>query len=281
MQTIQKWFAKYSVWTHLVAFAAFLVGAFNYLPQFHALVLQVYGLIPGYAQSAVLTGIALYAWYRKGEPTSGPPISSSSTLPVLMLCALLVTGTLPMAGCSGATVAQDIVNWTPALQGAVATVDTTASLLAPLDAPIFAAATVGFDAASNALVTQAKAYLANPSAGVLATIQSQIVTFQQQVNASLLTAAKITDSASQKHALAAIQGVATIVSAMLALVQSISSKAAVAQMAHDSPIKLAAVKPYLDADRAVELVAAHYQEPASFAALQVANGWGNLYLAGF
>ena len=122
--------------------------------------------------------------------------------------------------------AQDIVNWTPALQSAVATVDSTAALLAPADAPVFAAATVGFDAASNLLVAQAKAYLANPTAGVLAQLQTQVVTFQQQVNAALLQAAKIVNPASQQHALAAIQAVATVVSAILALVQSVSSKAA-------------------------------------------------------
>ena len=60
--------------------------------------------------------------------------------------------------------AQDIVNWTPALQSAVATVDSTSALLAPADAPVFAAATAGFDAAKTAGGSQAKAYLANPSA---------------------------------------------------------------------------------------------------------------------
>jgi hypothetical protein len=83
------------------------------------------------------------------------------------LIALLVQLTF-VSGCSGTTVAQDIVNWTPTLQSAVAAVNSTATLLAPADAPIFAATTVGFDAASNLLVGQAKAYLANPSASILA-----------------------------------------------------------------------------------------------------------------
>jgi hypothetical protein len=111
------------------------------------------------------------------------------------------------------------------------------------------AATIGFDAASNVLVAQAKAYQANPSAGVLAQLQTAVVTFQQQVIASLLSAAKITNPASQQHVLAAINGVATIVTAMLGLVQSVSGKAAVAQMASASTIKLAEVRPYMDAQR--------------------------------
>lgn len=206
--------------------------------------------------------------------------SATAKLGAWALIALLLP--LPFAGgCSGTSVAQDIVNWTPALQSAVATVDSTAALLAPADAPIFTAATVGFDTVSNLLVTQSKAYLANPSAGVLAQIQAQIVTFQQQVNASLLTAAKIVNPASQKHALAALQAVSTVVGAILALVQSISSKAAVAQMAAESHIKLTAVEPYLDHGRVVQMVAAHYSEPPEVARIQVAKSERSEVLAGF
>ena len=187
-----------------------------------------------------------------------------------MLVALLIP--LPwMQGCTTTSVAQDIVNWTPALQGAVATVDSTAALLAPADAPIFAAATSGFDAASNLLVAQAKAYLANPSASVLAQLQTQIVTLQQQVNAALLQAAKIVDANSQQHALAAIQAVGTIATAILSLVASVSSKAAVAHMAAQSGVKLSMVRPYLDDERAAGLVAAHYGEPVELARVQVAK----------
>jgi hypothetical protein len=193
---------------------------------------------------------------------------STAKLSAWMLIVLLVP--LPwMQGCSAKTVAQDIVNWTPSLQSAVATVDSTAAILAPADAPVFAAATGGFDAASNLLVVQAKAYLANPSASLLAQLQTQIVTFQQQVNASILQAAKIVNPASQQHALAAIQGVATIVSAILSLVQSISSKAQVAGMASKSGIKFAAVEPYLNRSDSARIVAAHYGEPVEVARAQV------------
>ncbi len=216
-----------------------------------------------------------------GAASSTPGTSSSTArLGCWALIALLLP--LPfMTGCSGASVAQDIVNWTPTLQSAVATVDSTAALLAPADAPIFAAATVGFDTASNLLVTQAKAYLANPSASLLAQIQTQIVTFQQQVNASLLQTARIANPASQKHALSAIQEVATVVSAMLSLVQSVSSKAAVAQMAAHSTIKLAAVAPYVDQTQAAQAVAAHYAEPLGLARTQVAQAEQSQALAGF
>ncbi|MGA3101870.1 MAG: hypothetical protein ABSD61_08415 [Terracidiphilus sp.] len=196
--------------------------------------------------------------------------SATAKLGAWMLIALMIP--LPwMQGCTAAGVAENIVNWTPSLQSAVATVDSTAALLAPADAPIFTAATIGFDTASNLLVAQAKAYLANPSASVLAQLQNQIVTMQQQVNTALLQAARIVDQKSQQHALAAIQGVGTIVVAILALVQSISSKAQVAQMAAHSGVKLAAVEPYFDEGRAAEIVAVHYGEPVEVARVQVAQ----------
>ncbi|MGO9339403.1 MAG: hypothetical protein ACLPY1_18045 [Terracidiphilus sp.] len=228
--------------------------------------------------SAVAT--ALLGLLAKDPAGSAPSGSSVARLGAWALIALLLP--LPFSiGCSGVTVAQDIVNWTPTLQSAVATVDTTAALLAPADAPIFAAATIGFDAASNLLATQAKAYLANPSAGLLAQIQTQIVTFQQQVNSSVLQAAKIGDAASQKHALSAIQAVATVVSAMLSLVQSISSKSAVAQMAAHSAIKLVAVEPLLDQSDAAQTIAAHYSEPLATARMQIAQAERNQMSAGF
>jgi hypothetical protein len=204
----------------------------------------------------------------------------AARLGVWLLIALLVP--LPwIEACSGTAVAQDIVNWTPSLESAVATVDSTAALLAPADAPIFAAATTGFDAASGLLVAQAKAYLANPGAGALASLQTQVVTFEQQVNAALLQAAKIVNPASQQHALAAIQAVGAIVTAILALVQSISSKASVARMAASSPLKLAAVRPYFDDSRSAEIVAAHYDEPLELANAQVAGARQQAIAAGF
>jgi hypothetical protein len=213
-------------------------------------------------------------------PSAGS-VSAGSTakLGVWALISLLL---LPfMSGCSGATVAQEIVNWTPTLESAVATVDSTAALLDPSDAPVFAAATTGFDAASNLLVAQAKAYLANPSAGTLAQLQQQVVVFQQQVNAALLSAAKIVNPNSQQHALNAINAVGTAVLAILALVESVSTKAQVALMAAQSTIKLATVRTYLDEGKAAATMAAHYGEPVEQARIQVAQAELSAARAGF
>jgi hypothetical protein len=76
---------------------------------------------------------------RDPAPSNGNSANSTAKLGVWALIALLLPFT---AGCSGTSVAQNIVNWTPTLQSAVATVDSTATLLDPLDAPIFTAARV-------------------------------------------------------------------------------------------------------------------------------------------
>lgn len=176
-----------------------------------------------------------------------------------------------VGGCSGATVARNIVDWTPALQSAVASVDSAGAVLSPGDAPVFAEATVGFDAAAELLIAQAKAYLANPSAGTLAQMQVQVVVLQQQVNTAMLRAARIVNPASQQHALAAIQAVGTVVTVMLAMVQSVSSKSAVAQMASASTVKISDVLPLVDQRQAAEMVAVHYGEPVVLAQMQVAQ----------
>jgi hypothetical protein len=217
----------------------------------------------------------------RSEP-DGPAASSSKSTAKLgawALIAVLLFGAT--TGCSGQSVAQNIVNWTPTLQSAVATVNATASVLDPASAPLFTAATAGFDAASNALVAQAKAYLANPNASVLAQLQTAVVTFQQQVHASLLQAAKISNPTSQQKALADINVVATAVNAILALVNSISSKAAVARMASQSTIKLASVQPLLNERQSAALVAAHYGEPVESARIQMRQAEISAAQAGF
>jgi hypothetical protein len=211
---------------------------------------------------------------------AGTSAGTQSKLGGLALIALLLP--LPfMGGCSGTTVARNIVDWTPALRGALASVDSAGAVLSPGDAPVFAVATAGFDAAAELLIAQAKAYLANPSEGMLAQMQVQVVVLQQQVNTAMLQAARIMNPASQQHALAAIQAVGTVVTVMLAMVQSVSSKSAVAQMASASKVKISAVLPLVNERRAAEMVALHYGEPVALAQIQVAQVQQAEICAGF
>jgi hypothetical protein len=179
---------------------------------------------------------------------------------IVTACLLWAGICAPVTGCNGSQVAQDIVTWVPPLQSAVATVDSTISLLAPADALLLTGITAGFDAASNLISNQAKAYLANPTATLLATFQQQILTFQQSVNAALLSAAKITNPASQQKTLTAVNGVATIISAILALVTQI--KGNTPAIAAQVTVKTAQLEPILDRPylhrQTVAIVAQHY-----------------------
>lgn len=198
---------------------------------------------------------------------------------IAALCALLIA--FPVAGCNGQTVAQDIVNWTPALQSAVTTVDTAVGALDPASAVVLAAATVGFDAASNLLVAEAKAYLANPSASLLTQLQAAVTTFEQNVSAATLAAAKISNISSQQHALAAIGAVGTIVQSILALVSGISTKTALNRMAAESPLKLAEIEKYEDFHQKASIIADHYRETETVAMLDMTIAGARLQHAGF
>lgn len=204
------------------------------------------------------------------DPGSSNESGSAAKLGAGMLILLLIP--LPWTtGCSTRSVAQEIVNWTPALQTAVATINSTAALLDPAASVLFTAATTGFDAASNLLVAQAKAYLTTPGSTTLQALQNQIVTFEQQVNTALLSAVKITNATSQKQAVNAINAVLTIVSAILALIASISSSAAKTRMAAQATVKLSAVEPYFSRDQAAHILAAQEDLPLFAAQAQIAT----------
>jgi hypothetical protein len=222
------------------------------------------------AIAAALLGLLAKDPGESANQKVGKSAGQQAKLGAWMLIALLMP--LPfLGGCSGTTVARNIVDWTPALRSAVVSVDSAGAVLSPADAPVYAAATAGFDAAAELLIAQAKAYLANPTADTLAQMQVQVVVLQQQVNTAMLQAARIVNPASQQHALAAIQAVGTVAAVMLALVQSVSSKAAVAQMASVSTVKISEVLSLVNQRQAAEMVAVHYSEPVALARMQVAQ----------
>lgn len=207
-----------------------------------------------------------------------PPINTSSTISattklgvIALICLLLIA---PMAACSAKSVAQDIVNWTPAL-------DAAASTIATLD-PALLPEAAGFIAVTGAVKAEAAAYLATPTATALQRLQVAVVTAQQAVNVALLDAVKIgrtQDGAA--HAVAALQTYMTIVNTILALVASVSTKGEVAAMASASPVKLAEVEPYAPLTQAGTLVAAHYGIDWADGMTRVIDGQDRLAAAGF
>lgn len=185
-----------------------------------------------------------------------------------------------VTGCTTSSVAQDIVNWTPTIISTANVVSTTVSALDPsiADKAAIAAATAGFDIAAQTLANQAQAYLSNPGQTTLQAIQTQVTTFQQSVNAALLTAARITNPQSQQQVLVAIQALAVGVNAVLALVASIKGNTVSASTA---AVKIAQVEPLMDRNGTVAMIAEHYGISSARAAFQIDVNTALLERAGF
>lgn len=183
---------------------------------------------------------------------STPTLKFPSAQRLKGFAACMLVFAASIIGCSKqtqTTVAQEIVNWTPAVVQAVTTIDATAALLLPTEAPIFTAATAGIDAAGTLLSQYAKAYLANPTASALTDLQTAITTLEQNVNTALLQSAGIKDANSQRLALAALNGLGTIALTLLGLIQSISTKAQIQSMSNQVTVALAEVRPLMDAQK--------------------------------
>jgi hypothetical protein len=205
-----------------------------------------------------------------------PTIKTNSTLKLsaLMLSSIMLMGT--MVGCTqqqvATKVAQDIVNWTPMLESGNVALQSLQPVLAiadPLAADVVARISAGVAILLPLQAAAAQAYLANPTGTTLGGLQAAITNLQQNINAAVLTAVKVTNPASQAKILADLQLLAVGVNAVFALVQSISTKSAVTEMNAQSPIKLKQVMPYLDREQAALIVAKHYSEPLSVAKVQV------------
>ncbi len=200
----------------------------------------------------------------------------TATITAICLWAVILASPMLTAGCSGTTVAQNIVDWTPDVISAVNTLDSVAFGLQPADALIITAVTSGFDAAANLVEQQAKTYLANPSLSTLAQLQAQVLAFQTNVNAALLAALKVSNSASQKQILQAIQAVATGLTAILALITTIKGNT-LSAAAVTAPVKVSQLERITDRNQTVAQVAAHYGEPEFIASMQVS--WAEQRLA--
>lgn len=198
--------------------------------------------------------IGVSCWTASAGPKGTQHIGAVALIVLLL--------TVPFAaGCSGQSVAQDIVNWTPALQAAVGTIDAVLPILLPEVGGAAPALTAGFDTLSNEVVDQAKAYLASPNASALAALQTAITTLQESVSAATLQAVKVVNPATQKQVLADLAAVTTVVTAIVALVSSISkpSAAAIKSLQASFQPQLQTTLAMLDRDQAARTVAAHYQ----------------------
>ena len=195
---------------------------------------------------------------------------------IVCLWAAMITTT----GCNGATVAQDIVNWNPTIQSTAATVAAAVSILQPQDALLVAVALAGFKGAGDLCVAEANAYLANPGASTLQLLQAAVVAFEQQINASLLAAARIIDPKSQQIVVAALGAVGAAINAVLALIAGIKGNT-LAAMGVKTQVKISQVKHLYNPSAVNMEIAAHYQISQQYAGIAVRDNTQMLMAMGF
>jgi hypothetical protein len=195
---------------------------------------------------------------------------------IVCLWAAMITTT----GCTGTTVAQNIVSWNPTIQSTAATVAAAVSILQPQDALLVAIALAGFKGAGDLCVAEANAYLANPGASTLQLLQAAVVAFEQQINASLLAAARIIDPKSQQIMVAALGAVGAAINAVLALIAGIKGNT-LSAMGVKVPIKISQVR-HLYNPAAVNMeIAVHYGLSQQYAGIAVQNNTQMLMALGF
>ena len=195
---------------------------------------------------------------------------------IVCLRAAMITTT----GCNGTTVAQDIVSWNPTIQSTAATVAAAVSILQPQDAILVAVALAGFKGAGDLCVAEANAYLANPGASTLQLLQAAVVAFEQQINASLLAAARIIDPKSQQIVVAALGAVGAAINAVLALIAGIKGNT-LAAMGVKTQVKISQVKHLYNPSAVNMEIAAHYQISQQYAGIAVRDNTQMLMAMGF
>jgi multisubunit Na+/H+ antiporter MnhF subunit len=156
------------------------------------------------------------------------------------------------------------------------------SILQPQDALIVAAALAGFKGAGDLCVAEANAYLANPGASTLQLLQAAVVAFEQQINASLLAAARIVDTKSQQMVIAALDAAGTAINAVLALIAGIKGNTLTATAASlKAPIKLNKVRRFYDPNAVNMEIAVHYGLTQQYAGVVVQSNTQMLMAMGF
>lgn len=69
MDKLKQWLAAHSITTHSIAIGiAALMTAYEDVPVFHDYVQSIYVHLPMGTHNLLTAAIALYAWYRKGQP---------------------------------------------------------------------------------------------------------------------------------------------------------------------------------------------------------------------
>jgi hypothetical protein len=170
----------------------------------------------------------------------------ASSTAILLIACLVMTGCTPAQQQTTLQVVTEINTHIPEVVAAAGTVAATVSALLPTDAAIIGVADTAFTAAAGTLQALTAAYIKNPTASVLAQIQTAITTLEATINTATLNATGIKDTTTQQIVLAALKGLLTVVTVVFALIAPTLTTAQLVDLRNQGTIHLARVRPYMD-----------------------------------
>jgi hypothetical protein len=146
-----------------------------------------------------------------------------NSIVAVLLCPLMIATT----GCSVSqakinTVVQDIANWTPTIAGDATLLLTEIASFEPADAATISGAVSVINADSQELATLCKQYLASPSPTVLGQIAALVGSMATANSGALISALQIKNAQSQNLAHGILALIATAVTILSALLQSVN-----------------------------------------------------------
>lgn len=70
-QKIVAWAASKGGWAHIIALTwAFLLGAYEMVPQFHQFVVMVHQVLPGWLEMLITLAVSLWGFYKTWKPVT-------------------------------------------------------------------------------------------------------------------------------------------------------------------------------------------------------------------
>jgi hypothetical protein len=172
-------------------------------------------------------------------------LTGQSAIASIALCAVMI-GCTAQQKQTTLQIVTEINTHIPEVVAAADTVAATVSALVPADAVIIGVSDVAFDTAAKTIQALTASYIANPTASVLAQIQTAITTLEGQINTATLNVVGIKNTATQSAVLAALKGLLTVVTVVFALISPTLTTAQLVDLRDSNTIHLARVRPYMD-----------------------------------
>ena len=207
-------------------------------------------------------------WFS--TPTkSGVSTSAASLVALLLCCSLALTGCTPQQQADTKAVIAKVISYEPEVTLAADSLASTVALFEPQDAVLITAGDAVFHTALGVLDVSARAYLATPNDGTLASVRTALESVLSINADQFLAAAQIKNPVSLAAAKAAIVAVREVLLLMDGAFQATQTPAVNAAAAQARTLKVSAIKPWLDRDPAyqqrVELATGHsYQAVYSY-----------------